>query len=232
MQSVNKFLINRDKGLIQLLEPPFNVSDMDPGYIKGYVPGVRENGGQYTHAAIWMVMAFAKLGDREKTEELLRLINPIHHGTTPDEIATYKVEPYVMAADVYGVYPHTGRGGWTWYTGSAGWMYQLILESYLGLRRDGNTVTCKPCIPKDWKSFQITYRYNEAVYHITVDQPGDETASRMVLDGVEQPYDTFELIKDTMEHFVVITVSGAVASASNPSVELLPMPNSGPGLAQ
>lgn len=227
MQSVNKFLINRDKGLIQLLEPPFNVADMDPGYIKGYVPGVRENGGQYTHAAIWMVMAFAKLGDRAKTEELLRLINPVHHGTTQDEIATYKVEPYVMAADVYGVDPHTGRGGWTWYTGSAGWMYQLILESYLGLRRDGNTITFKPCIPNDWKSFQITYRYDEAVYHIQVDQSGPETDTRTVLDGILQPNHTFELIKDAMEHSVVITLAGSVASV--PSGELLPLPESGPG---
>jgi cyclic beta-1,2-glucan synthetase len=111
-------------------------------------------------------------------------------------------------------------------------MYQLILESYLGLRRDGNTVTFKPCIPKDWKSFQITYRYDEAVYHIKVDQTGDETASRTVLDGIVQPHDTFELIKDTREHFVVITINGSVASASTPSGELLPMPNSGPWLAQ
>ncbi len=215
MQSVNKFLINRDKGLIQLLEPPFNVSDMDPGYIKGYVPGVRENGGQYTHAAIWMVMAFAKLGDQEKTDELIRLINPIHHGTTPEGIATYKVEPYVMAADVYGVDPHTGRGGWTWYTGSAGWMYQLILESFLGLTRKGNTITFKPCVPKDWKSFQITYRYDEAVYHIKVEQTTETAVSRTTMDGVEQPENKFELVNDQKEHFVVIITNGATEYESN-----------------
>jgi cellobiose phosphorylase len=130
MKSVDKHLINRDKGLIQLLEPPFDNSELDPGYIKGYVPGVRENGGQYTHAAIWMVMAFAKLGDQKHTWELLSMINPINHGRSSEDVSTYKVEPYVMAADVYGVHPHTGRGGWTWYTGSAGWMYQLILESW------------------------------------------------------------------------------------------------------
>ena len=218
MQSVNKFLINRNKGLIQLLEPPFSVADMDPGYIKGYVPGVRENGGQYTHAAIWMVMAFAKLGDREKTAELLRLINPIHHGTTPDKIATYKVEPYVMAADVYGVDPHTGRGGWTWYTGSAGWMYQLILESFLGLRREGNTLSFTPCIPKDWKSFKISYRYEEAVYNILVEQPEDARDSGIVLDGMVQPHNAFELVNDQQEHFVVITVNASIESESISSV--------------
>jgi cellobiose phosphorylase len=217
MQSVNKFLINRDKGLIQLLEPPFNVADMDPGYIKGYVPGVRENGGQYTHAAIWMVMAFAKLGDQEKTEELVRLINPIHHGTTPDEIATYKVEPYVMAADVYGVDPHTGRGGWTWYTGSAGWMYQLIVESFLGLRRKGNSLEFKPCIPKNWKSFQVTYRYEETVYQIKVDQGGDTAAARTVVDDMIQEHDTLELVNDKKEHFAILTVNTAIESESIPS---------------
>lgn len=170
MQSANQHLINREKGLIQLLEPPFDKADMDPGYIKGYVPGVRENGGQYTHAAIWMVMAFAKLDDREKTFELLSLINPINHGKTAEDVTVYKAEPYVMAADVYGVDPHTGRGGWTWYTGSAGWMYQLITESFLGIRREGNTLIIEPRIPIDWKSFKIKYRLNENTYVIEVEQ--------------------------------------------------------------
>lgn len=170
MQSANEYLINREKGLIQLLEPPFDKSDMDPGYIKGYVPGVRENGGQYTHAAIWMVMAFAKLDDRERTYELLSLINPINHGKTPEDVAVYKAEPYVMAADVYGVEPHTGRGGWTWYTGSAGWMYQLITESFLGIRREGNTLVVEPRVPADWKSFRVKYMLNEVRYDIDVTQ--------------------------------------------------------------
>lgn len=170
MQSANQYLINREKGLIQLLEPPFDKADMDPGYIKGYVPGVRENGGQYTHAAIWMVMAFAKLNDRERTFELLSLINPINHGKTPEDVAFYKTEPYVMAADVYGVDPHTGRGGWTWYTGSAGWMYQLITESFLGIRREGNTLLVEPRVPAGWKTFRIKYTLNENSYAIEVTQ--------------------------------------------------------------
>lgn len=174
MQSANQYLINREKGLIQLLEPPFDKADMDPGYIKGYVPGVRENGGQYTHAAIWMVMAFAKLDDREKTYELLSLINPINHGKTPEDVAVYKAEPYVMAADVYGVAPHTGRGGWTWYTGSAGWMYQLITESFLGIRREGNNVLVEPRVPADWKSFRIKYTLHENVYTIEVKQENNK----------------------------------------------------------
>lgn len=174
MRSANEYLINREKGLIQLLEPPFDKADMDPGYIKGYVPGVRENGGQYTHAAIWMVMAFAKLNDRERTFELLSLINPINHGKTPEDVAIYKAEPYVMAADVYGVAPHTGRGGWTWYTGSAGWMYQLVTESFLGLRREGNALVIEPRVPADWKSFKIKYTLNENVYNIEVTQQDGE----------------------------------------------------------
>ena len=131
--SVDRRLVHRDSRLILLLDPPFDKSDLNPGYIKGYVPGVRENGGQYTHGAIWTVMATAATGDSERAWELFSLINPISHGTTPAEISTYRVEPYVVAADVYGVDPHTGRGGWTWYTGSAGWMYRLIVESLLGL---------------------------------------------------------------------------------------------------
>ena len=134
MESVDRRLVRRDARLIQLLDPPFDKSDLNPGYIKGYVPGVRENGGQYTHAAIWTVMAFAAMGDAKRAWELFALINPVTHGDTAEAIALYRVEPYVVAADVYAVPPHTGRGGWTWYTGSAGWMYRLITESLLGLR--------------------------------------------------------------------------------------------------
>lgn len=182
MQSANQHLINREKGLIQLLEPPFDKADMDPGYIKGYVPGVRENGGQYTHAAIWMVMAFAKLDNRERTYELLSLINPINHGKTAEDVAVYKAEPYVMAADVYGVAPHTGRGGWTWYTGSAGWMYQLITESFLGIRREGNSIIVEPRVPAGWKSFRIKYTLNENVYNIEVTQENNNF--RLTVNGL------------------------------------------------
>jgi cellobiose phosphorylase len=144
MEAVNDRLVRRERSLIQLFDPPFDKSPLDPGYIKGYVPGVRENGGQYTHAAIWTVMAFAALGDQRRAWELLSLINPLNHGSTPAGIATYKVEPYVVAADVYAVAPHTGRGGWTWYTGSAGWMYRLIVESLLGLRLDVDKLSFFP----------------------------------------------------------------------------------------
>jgi cyclic beta-1,2-glucan synthetase len=130
-----------DAKLIQLLDPPFDHSDLNPGYIKGYVPGVRENGGQYTHSAIWTVMAFAAIGNVERAWELFNMINPINHGSTPQDISTYRVEPYVVAADVYGVEPHLGRGGWTWYTGSSGWMYRLITESLLGLQRPTRPVS-------------------------------------------------------------------------------------------
>ncbi len=201
MDAANRFLINRDKGIIQLLEPPFNTSALDPGYIKGYVPGVRENGGQYTHAAIWMVMAFAKLGDHEKTAELLKMINPIHHATTPEAVAVYKTEPYVMAADVYAVMPHTGRGGWTWYTGSAGWMYQLILESFLGLKREDNILRFEPCVPKDWKSFSVTYRFHETVYTIEL-QRADKTV--YIVDEVEQNENSISLVNDRKPHVVII----------------------------
>ncbi len=207
MQSANKFLINREKGIIQLLEPPFDKADVDPGYIKGYVPGVRENGGQYTHAAIWMVMAFAKLKNRERTNELLNLINPINHGQTPEEVDVYKAEPYVIAADVYGVAPHIGRGGWTWYTGSAGWMYQLILESYLGIKREGESLRFEPCIPKDWKSFKIKYKFKETLYTIEIHQEEGDQPTQLIVDDVLQQETTLLLKDDKIEHHIILKLN-------------------------
>ncbi len=137
MKAVDERLVRRDSALVQLLDPPFDRSELDPGYIRGYVPGVRENGGQYTHAAIWAAMAFAELGERERAWELMTLINPVNHARSASAVAAYKVEPYVVAADVYALTPHVGRGGWSWYTGSAGWMYRLVLESLLGLKLRG-----------------------------------------------------------------------------------------------
>src|SRR5208282_5153853 len=151
MRAVDQHLVHRDWRLIQLLDPPFDKSDLNPGYIKGYLPGVRENGGQYTHGAIWAAMAFAQLGDRQRAWELFALINPVNHAECAKNIATYKVEPYVVAADVYALSPHIGRGGWTWYTGSAGWMYRLIVESLLGLRLDVDKLHFAPCLPDNWK---------------------------------------------------------------------------------
>src|SRR5512134_427222 len=168
MEAVDERLVRREHGLIQLLDPPFDKSELNPGYIKGYVPGVRENGGQYTHAAIWAAMAFARLGDSRRAWELFAMINPVNHAGSAAAIATYKVEPYVVAADVYAAAPHTGRGGWTWYTGSAGWMYRLAVESLLGLRREGDQLRLVPCLPASWPGFKLRYRYRDTVYHITV----------------------------------------------------------------
>ena len=147
MEALDSQLVRRDDSLIQLLDPPFDQSSLDPGYIRGYVPGVRENGGQYTHAAIWASMAFAELGDARRAWELLTMINPVNHSLSSQDAATYKVEPYVVAADVYASPPHVGRGGWTWYTGSAGWLYRLIVESLLGLRLEVDKLRFKPCLP-------------------------------------------------------------------------------------
>ena len=191
--------------LIQLLDPPFDTSNLNPGYIKGYVPGVRENGGQYTQAAIWAAMAFAALGDRGRAWELLTMINPVNHAGSPEEIAIYKAEPYVVAADVYAISPHMGRGGWTWYTGSAGWMYTLILESLLGLRREGEELRFAPCLPADWETFKVHYRHRETVYHITVLQAGNGRTSRVTVDDVEQPSGAIPLVDDRQEHAVVVT---------------------------
>src|SRR6185437_1251937 len=171
MQSVDRRLVRRADRQIRLFDPPFDKSALNPGYIKGYVPGVRENGGQYTHAAIWTVMAFAAMGDSERAWELFSLINPVNHASTESEISVYKVEPYVVAADVYGVAPHTGRGGWTWYTGSAGWMQRAGVESILGLRIEGDILRLDPCIPKTWPRFSMTVRFRSARYEILVENP-------------------------------------------------------------
>ncbi|MCW3090577.1 MAG: glycosyltransferase, partial [Ferruginibacter sp.] len=188
MASANKYLVRTESKIIQLFDPPFDQSDLNPGYIKGYVPGVRENGGQYTHAAVWLVMAFAAMGNKAKTWELLQLINPINHGKNPELIKEYKVEPYVVAADVYGEALNKGRGGWTWYTGSAGWMYQLIIDSFIGLKKEGFTLHFKPCIPPEWESVKIRYRYKTSLYNIQYQQVsgGNIEQARVIYDGNEQ----------------------------------------------
>ena len=181
---------------------------MNPGYIKGYVPGVRENGGQYTHSAIWAVMAFAALGDAKRAWELFTMINPVTHGDTPRAVAIYRAEPYVVAADVYAVPPHTGRGGWTWYTGSAGWMYRLITESLLGLHLDVDKLRFAPCLPLDWTFFKIHYRYRETFYHITFRKSGTgSSVTQVLLDGNEQLEKCVPLVDDRNDHLVDIEVS-------------------------
>ena len=207
LEAVDQRLVRREQRLIQLLEPPFDKSDLNPGYIKGYVPGVRENGGQYTHAAIWTAMAFAALGDGARAWELLAMINPLNHASSPEEIAIYKVEPYVVTADVYAVSPHTGRGGWSWYTGSAGWMYRLIVESLLGLKLEVDKLRFTPCLPSAWPGFTMHYRYRETVHHIAVQRrPAEDGGTRVTFDGVHQPDNTIPLLDDRQEHFVEVSI--------------------------
>jgi cellobiose phosphorylase len=201
MASLDRYLVKREAGLIQLLDPPFDKTPKDPGYIRGYVPGVRENGGQYTHAAVWAAMAFAHQGDTERAWELARMINPIHHAQDPDATAVYKVEPYVLAADVYGVAPHVGRGGWTWYTGSAGWMYRLLTESLLGLQRIGGELALDPCVPREWTEYELRYRFGSSLYVISVTQRDDGTAT-LQLDGIDQGGLRFALVDDGNVHRV------------------------------
>ena len=209
MAAVDQRLVRRDTQIIQLLDPPFDKSDLEPGYIKGYIPGVRENGGQYTHAAIWTTMAFALMGDTQRAWEFFAMLNPVHHGSTPEAIERYKVEPYVMCADIYGVSPHTGRGGWTWYTGAAGWMYRLTVETLLGLQLEVDHLRIAPCVPADWDAYKIHYRYRETIYHITVRRAGEPSGQviRMTVDGVERPDTRIPLIDDRLEHFVEVDLS-------------------------
>jgi len=211
MEALDSHLVRRDDSLIQLLDPPFDQSSLDPGYIRGYVPGVRENGGQYTHAAIWASMAFAELGDARRAWELLTMINPVNHTLSGQDAAIYKVEPYVVAADVYASPPHVGRGGWTWYTGSAGWLYRLIVESLLGLRLDVDKLRFKPCLPAHWRSFKLHYRYRRTTYHILVTQrpaPGEEDAGQVTVtvDGMPRRDEAVPLINDRIDHTVEVSV--------------------------
>ncbi len=197
MEALDRHLVDRKDGLVKLLDPPFDKSASNPGYIKGYVPGIRENGGQYTHAAIWAAMAFAELGDPRRAWEIFCMINPINHARSAAAVARYKVEPYVMAADVYAAAPHTGRGGWTWYTGSAGWMYRLAVESILGLRLEGDTLRLSPCLPADWPGFRLRYRYRETLYRIAVTRGASGQAEH-----------TIPLLDDRRVHDVEVTIPG------------------------
>jgi cyclic beta-1,2-glucan synthetase len=208
MASVMERLIKRDDRLILLFTPPFDKTKNDPGYIRGYLPGIRENGGQYTHAALWAVWAFTKLGRGDLAGELFRLLNPVYHTDSAENVQRYQVEPYVVAADVYSNPAHTGHGGWTWYTGSSGWMYRLGMEAILGLRRRGDRLEIDPCIPTDWEGYEITYRHGEASYHIRVDNPdGVSTGVKeMVLDGQEQSGAAIPLEDDGEEHHVQIVM--------------------------
>ncbi len=206
MESMENYLIIRNQGVMKLLTPPFDDHESDPGYIKGYLPGVRENGGQYTHAAVWAIIAFAKMGESDKAWELFDLINPINHTRNLREYSTYKVEPYVLAADVYSEYPHSGRGGWSWYTGSAGWMYRCGIENILGFEKNGTTLTIHPNAPRRWKEYEIIYQYLDTTYQITILNPTESNRKtcRSTLDGVDQAGMTFDLMDDGNIHQIII----------------------------
>ena len=214
MRAVDAQLVCREYGLIRLLDPPFNQSELDPGYIKGYAPGVRENGGQYTHAAIWAAIAFAGLGDRQLAWEFTAMINPINHSSTPEAMDLYKVEPYVVAADIYAIAPHAGRGGWTWYTGSAGWLYRLILESLLGLVRESDQLRFAPCLPASWSGFEVRYRYGGTSYDIGIVQILGDTdpgiaAIRVTVDDIVQADNVVHLVDDRRPHQVQVDIHAA-----------------------
>jgi cyclic beta-1,2-glucan synthetase len=217
MAALDKFLVQRDEKLSLLFTPPFDHPAQDPGYIKGYPPGIRENGGQYTHGALWAAQAFAMQGDGDRAGEMLAILNPIHHGDSPGEIHRYKVEPYVACADVYSEFPHIGRGGWTWYTGSAGWMYRVILEWLLGFRVQGSSLVLNPCIPRGWPAFEIIFRHRSAHYEITVDNPLGVSGGvvAMKIDGkvlTTNKGAPIQLLDDGGTHKVQIVLGGAAES--------------------
>jgi len=204
LTAVNELLVKRADKLILLFTPPFDKGPLQPGYIKGYVPGIRENGGQYTHAATWTVQAAALLGQGALAMELFDLLNPIRHSSSPEDVALYKVEPYVVVADLYGRPPHTGRGGWTWYTGSAGWLYRVGVENILGVQREGTKLRIEPCIPAHWDEYEVTYLFGSAAYHITVKNPEkiERGVQDLILDGHKLSASAFELMDDGKEHQV------------------------------
>lgn len=216
MKSFDLELVDRELSIVRLLTPPFDHTDPSPGYIQGYPPGIRENGAQYTHGAIWSIIAWSKLGNGDKAFELFHILNPIAHTRTPQEVKQYVGEPYVMAADVYAEDPHKGRAGWTWYTGAAGWMYQAGVEWILGIRRQADKLLLQPCIPSEWPEYSIRYRYEQTVYVITVLNPLSKSngISKLLVDGqdivlteedkLQGPFIT--LINDAAEHRVELTM--------------------------
>jgi cyclic beta-1,2-glucan synthetase len=209
MDALYTRLVRPESRLALLLDTPFDQKGQSPGYIAGYLPGVRENGGQYNHAAIWAAMAFAARGERERAWSLLAIANPVNRGSTPQDIARYKVEPYVMAADIYTVAPHTGRGGWSWYTGSAGWTYRLILESLLGLRletaSDGARLIFSPCLPAHWPGYTLEYRHGRTLYRVEVVQTAEhDGVIELELDGQVQHESHVPLVDDGAVHRVVV----------------------------
>jgi len=219
MDAVRSALIARRPQLLLLLDPPFDRSTQDPGYIKGYPPGVRENGGQYTHAAVWIVMALARLGGGDEVAELFHMLNPINHTRTPADVERYKTEPYAVAGDVYARAPHAGRGGWSWYTGSAAWMYRAGVESMLGLRARGSTFSVEPCIPSSWPGYELEWRRHRTRYVISVSNPerqcrGIQSAT---LDDVDVDAASIPIVDDGRTHRVRVVLG---RSAESPPPQL------------
>ncbi|NRP74509.1 Cellobiose phosphorylase [Ensifer psoraleae] len=209
MRAVWERLVRPEDRLIQLFDPPFDKGPLQPGYIKGYVPGIRENGGQYTHAAAWVVWATALLGDGDRAFQLWSMLNPVNHALTPPDTERYMVEPYVVSADVYGAFPHTGRGGWTWYTGSAGWLYRVGLEAILGIRRRGENLFIEPCIPREWPVYEVHFRYGAATYRIKVSRDGQPGGTRrsLMVDGETLAERSVPLVDDGRDHDVQLAVA-------------------------
>jgi len=206
--SVEKWLIDREHQLIHLLTPPFDKAEPNPGYIKGYVPGVRENGGQYTHAALWVVLAQALLRCGDAAHELLSFVNPIRRSSDADAVKRYRVEPYAVAADIYSAAGHVGRGGWTWYTGAAGWMYRVTIENLLGIKREGEWLLVEPCVPAEWPGYKATIRIESAEYAIEVDNSaltGSGVVS-VVVDGVEAADGRVHIVPNSGRHTVRVVL--------------------------
>ncbi|RUN79120.1 GH36-type glycosyl hydrolase domain-containing protein, partial [Pandoraea apista] len=214
MESVEHYLVRPGDDLILLLTPPFDKMARDPGYIKGYLPGIRENGGQYTHAATWCMIAYAKMGDGNRAGDMLTMLNPINHADTRAGVHAYKVEPYVMAGDIYASSTHVRRGGWTWYTGAAGWMYRGTVESILGLDKRGNALRIAPCIPREWRGYRFSYQFGESRYLISVANPHGQSQgpASVTIDGqlLEGNDPDIPLVDDGRTHRVQVSLLSPV----------------------
>jgi cyclic beta-1,2-glucan synthetase len=206
LESAWSHLVRSDEGLVQLFDPPFETAQPSPGYIKGYPPGVRENGGQYTHAALWMAMAMARKGDGQRAVQLLRMLNPIEHARDAAAVWQYGIEPYVVAADVYRLPGRIGQGGWSWYTGSAAWMYRAWVEEVLGLKVQNGQLQVNPVIPETWPGFSLSYRHGEAIYAIKVENPEScqQGVAWVEMDGQRVTDGVILLEKGLVKHQVVV----------------------------
>jgi cyclic beta-1,2-glucan synthetase len=204
MEAAYQHLVLHEEKLVLLFEPPFHESKQEPGYVKSYPPGVRENGGHYTHAASWLAAAFAELQNGNRAFEIFQYLNPIHHSSSREESTLYRVEPFAVSADIYSNPAPAGMGGWSWYTGSAAWTYRVGIEWILGFRLRGDSFTLQPCIPKTWKNFRITFRHRSGTYHIQAQNPNGKSTGITILemDGMRLSGNQIPLTSSGEEHFV------------------------------